>query len=212
MKKLFLSAFSLCLLALGFTNAAVLQDAIQRGYENGLTSFNTSSTFRPYDTLRRDEAAKFFMQFTSTQRILRTPARPSGTNTNCNFYDIDKSRADLKTYVESACMYGFIKGSNGYVTPNQTLTNAQAVTITVRILDDGTLQSESGVSHRADNYYKRAMELKLDISGLRDKDAAATRGNVITLLYNAANGASNGGTSANNDVNSILKQLVDMLE
>ena len=41
--------------------------------------------------------------------------------------------------------------------PSQKLTNAQAVTVVVRIIDG--MQSEYGVAHRADNYYKRATEL-----------------------------------------------------
>ena len=140
MKKLLLSAFSFGLLTFNFINAVSLQDAIQRGYENGLTSFSTSSTFRPYDTLRRDEAAKFFMQFA---RLQNTTMDPNLYNPSCNFYDINKSWSDLKTYVQNACSYGFLKGNNGYVLPDTMLTNAQAVTIVVRILDNGQLQSES---------------------------------------------------------------------
>jgi hypothetical protein len=57
------------------------------------------------------------------------------------------------------------------------------------------------------------MELGLDISKFWEKDVAASRGNVMMLLYNAANGASiSGGTSGNGSVDNILQQVVDILE
>jgi hypothetical protein len=155
MKKLTTTLSSLLgitTLFLGFTNAAVLQDAIQWGYDEGLTSYNTTATFRSNDSLRRDEAAKFFVEFAGLN---------GKTNSNygrdCLFYDINKSRSDLKGYVTDACSYGFLKGKNGYVNPDQKLTNAQAVTVVVRMIDG--IQSEANVTHRADNYYKRALEL-----------------------------------------------------
>ena len=78
-------------------------------------------------------------------------------NLNCDFKDINQSRSDLTTYVNLACQAGILKGDNGYVMPTQNLTNAQAVTVVVRIMDG--MQSEANVAHRADNYYKRAQEL-----------------------------------------------------
>jgi hypothetical protein len=151
-KLLALSSFGL--LTFSFTHAAILEDAIQWGYDEGLTSFSTNSTFRPHDSLRRDEAAKFLIEF----------AKVNGNyleyvNFSCSFKDINKSRSDLKNYVNEACGKNILKGSNGYVMPDQKLTNAQIITTVVRILDNGKLQSESNVSHWADNYYKRAQGL-----------------------------------------------------
>ncbi|MDR0369700.1 MAG: hypothetical protein LBH96_04230 [Candidatus Peribacteria bacterium] len=101
-----------------------------------MTSFNTTSSFRAYDTLRRDEAAKFFVEF----------ARTNGNvnyiyGNSCSFYDLNKSWSDLKTYVTEACSYGFLKGNGNYVLPDQKLTNAQAVTVVIRMID--RYQSES---------------------------------------------------------------------
>jgi hypothetical protein len=101
-----------------------------------LTSFSTTNTFRAYDTLRRDEAAKFFVEF----------ARLNGDvnysyGSNCSFYDLYKSWSDLKTYVTDACSYGFLKGNGNYVLPDQKLTNAQTITVVVRMIDG--YQSES---------------------------------------------------------------------
>jgi hypothetical protein len=137
---------------LSFANAAVLEDAILWGYQEGLTSFSTSQTFRPYDTLRRDEAAKFLIEFSK----LYGSSLNSSTST-CSFSDISLSRPDLQGYVSEACQRGILQGSNGKVMPNQQLTNAQIVTTIVRIL--AGYQSEYNVAHWADNYYKKAQEL-----------------------------------------------------
>ena len=205
MKKILLSTFGFGLLAFSFVNAAILQDAIQWGYDEGLTSFSTSSTFRPNDTLRRDESAKFFVEFARLQNTITNLSY----NLNCDFRDINLSRSDLRTYVSNACQMGFLKGSNGHVMPDQRLTNAQAITIVVRILDNGRLQSETNVSHRADNYYKRAQDLWLDLTHFWSKDTATTRGNVMMLLYAASGGRI--GTTWNNDMDRILQELLDIL-
>jgi hypothetical protein len=153
MKKLLFTLGLGFTLLISFSSATALQDAITWGYDEGLTSFDTTSTFRPNDTLRRDEAAKFFDEFMDTNGII---GYPNGSST-CSFYDINKSRSDLKDYVIDACKYGFLKGNGNYIMPDQKLTNAQAVTVIIRIIDG--YQSESNLSHWANNYYMRAREL-----------------------------------------------------
>jgi hypothetical protein len=122
---------------LGATHAAVLQDAIQWGYEKGLTSYNTSTAFKPNDTLRRDEAAKFLVEFAG----LKEKAPTHNYNLSCDFKDINNARSDLKSYVNTACQMEILKGNAGNVRPEQKLTNAQAITVVVRIIDG--YQSES---------------------------------------------------------------------
>ncbi|MDR2191194.1 MAG: hypothetical protein LBP53_08805 [Candidatus Peribacteria bacterium] len=142
MKKLNATLVMLGVTMLGFgivphyCGAAVLEDAVQWGYDKGLTSFSITNSFRAYDTLRRDEAAKFFVEF----------ARVNGNmnysyGNNCSFYDLNAARSDLKTYVTDACSYGFLKGNGNYIYPSQNLTNAQSITVVVRMIDG--YQSES---------------------------------------------------------------------
>jgi hypothetical protein len=50
----------------------------------------------------------------------------------------------------------------------------------------------------------------LDISKFWEKTAAANRGNVMMLLYDAYNGGK--GTNGNGSVDDILQQIVDILE
>jgi hypothetical protein len=64
------------------------------------------------------------------------------------------------------------------------LTNAEAIAVLIRIVDG--YQSEKAVNHWSDNYYKRANELKLLTNvNMNSQNTSATRGNVITLLYDA---------------------------
>lgn len=208
MKKLTITLIAMLTFALfiSTSSASVLEDAIQRGYDQWLTRYYTTSSFRPYDTLRRDEAAKFFVEFAETQNFRNTS---TSTLQSCSFSDQKRVIEDLKPYVQDACRYNIIRGANGKYMPDQTLTNAQAVTILIRILD--WLQSENG-NHRADNYYSRAKSLWLDISKFSIKDNPTTRWNVMTLMYLSANSSlNNRGTSGNRDIDEILKELTDIL-
>ena len=169
--------------------------------------YSNAENFRAVDWLRRDEAAKFLVEF----------AKLNGNSMNtvsssCAFSDMDKARDDLKGYLQDACRAGILKGNGSYIMPEQRLTNAQIVTTVVRIIDGR--QSETNVSHWADNYYTRAQNLGLNLSNFWSKDNATTRGNVMLLLYDAYHRGSESGSSANGskNVDDILKQLVDLLE
>lgn len=131
MKKTLLSFLAFSFFFLSFSNAAVLEDAIQRGYDNNLTRYNSTYTFRPYDTLRRDEASKFFVQFAQLHNNNNT----TYTNQYCSFSDLNLASSDLIDYIISACQYGILNGFNGQAMPSQSLTNAQAITILIRIID-----------------------------------------------------------------------------
>lgn len=202
MKKLLLSSVAFGLGAISIASASLLSDAIQRGYDQGLTRYSTSSEFRAYDSLRRDEASKFFVQFTDTQGY------HTNAGGNCSFSDEYSAISDLRSYVRTACEYGILNGANGKFYPDQKLTNAQAVAVVVRILDGK--QSESG-AHRADNYYTRARNLGLDVSNFYDKDAATTRGDVITLLYAASTNTGESWTINCNSVSQCLNELTKIL-
>jgi hypothetical protein len=189
------------------TSAGVLEDAIQRGYDEGLTQYRTTSTFRPYDRLRRDEAAKFFVQFAQYEGYRNTEI---GGLKFCSFYDTNNAIWDLRDFLTSSCEYNIFLGSNGYFYPSQELTNAQAVTVVVRILDG--IQSEYGLTHWADNYYTRARQIGLDISKFSVKDNPTTRGNVMMLIYDAVEGTSSSSSSSKDEVEDILQDLLDILE
>ena len=138
MKKVFLSAFCICFLACNFGNAiTVLDNAITRAYTKQLTIFMLPEDFKPYQAMRRDEAAKFFADFAKlvgkTEYVI--------PRDQCQFADLDKAWLDLREVVTESCMLGIFQGNRGNFAPNGILTNAQAVAVLMRIIDG--YQSES---------------------------------------------------------------------
>lgn len=78
-----------------FVSAAVVDDAISWMYDNGLTSKGDQVSFKPNQWLRRDEAAKFFVNFA---KIIGKTGYVK-TDAQCTFSDINSSWSDLKDIV-----------------------------------------------------------------------------------------------------------------
>jgi len=164
-------------------NGLVLTDtqaAIDFMYTNGLTKFNTTSTFMATQSLRRDEAAAFFARF--ARDVLGMT--PDTSKTECNaFTDLAQGHNDLQGEMIASCQLGLMKWSNGKFMPKDKFTNAQALTVIVRLLDGN--QPETG-THWASNYLARAKVLWLT-SGLQTNsssnlDAFISRGDVAKLI------------------------------
>ena len=194
MKKL-LIATTLLLWLFVFASADKVDDAISWMYNNGLTIHNNKTDFNADRWLRRDEAAKFFVNF-AKQQDKTTYIK---TTSQCAFSDINDSWSDLKDVVVESCRLGLFQGSKGKFSPKSQLTNAQAITVLVRLL--AWNQSEVGLSHRANNYYTKANELGVLASvSMNSKDSIATRGNVGVIIWNG----NNLQWSINNDQNVII--------
>ena len=158
----------------------LLDNAITRAYTKKLTSHSNTDDFKPYQAIRRDEAAKFFVDFAKLvgKTNYTTPTQ------QCQFSDLNEARPDLKEAVIESCKLGIFRGNKGTFSPSGILTNAQSVAVLMRIIDG--YQSESWFSHRAERYYQRANTLALlDNLPLQNKEGLAERGNVVILLYNA---------------------------
>jgi len=137
-------------------NGMVLTDtqaAIDFMYSNGLTKFNTTQTFMASQSLRRDEAAAFFARF--ARDVLGMT--PDTSKTECNaFIDLAQGYQDLQWEVIASCQLGLFKGSNGKFMPTATFSNAHAVTVIVRLLNEPhRLPDDSGFEAR--EYEHRAM-------------------------------------------------------
>lgn len=104
-----------------------LQNAIDRMYNNWLTKFNTPDTFMYSRWLRRDEAAKFFVQY--AKQLWKTP----DYSKKCNFKDLNQAWDDLRDIVVESCQLWLFQWSNSKFMPAQNLTNAQAVTVFMRL-------------------------------------------------------------------------------
>jgi hypothetical protein len=183
-KLLIILTFALGLFS--FSSAAIVDDAITWMYENGLTIHNNKTDFNADRGLRRDEAAKFYVNFA---KLLAKTNYVKTTN-QCIFSDINDSWSDLKEIVIESCRLGLFQGNNGKFYPKNQLTNAQAITVLVRLLAGS--ENESGLSHRANNYYKKANELGiLSNVAMNSKDIIASRANVGVIIYNGKNTDSN---------------------
>jgi hypothetical protein len=120
-----------------YTHAEIVSDAVNWGYKNGLTVFDNPTDFMASNSIRRDEAAKFFVQF--SKLIGKTTYVKDASQ--CTFSDLNKARPDLKEVVVESCRLGIFQGNKGKFNPAGLMTNAEAVTVLVRIVDGS--QSES---------------------------------------------------------------------
>ncbi len=116
----FVFAFTLTVKAESFA------EVLQWMYDNGLTSYDTEIGFMPDDYLQRGQAAKFIATYGEMIGL-------EETNTNCDFSDIAGYDETLIPYIQKACALGLLKGSQGKFGPEATMTQAQAMTMVVRI-------------------------------------------------------------------------------
>jgi hypothetical protein len=181
MKK-FLITMTFVLFFSSFASANTVDDAITWMYDNDLTIYDNKIDFNANKWLRRDEAAKFYVNFA---KLLGKTTYIKTAN-QCSFSDINDSWSDLKDIVIESCRLGLFQGSKGKFSPKSQLTNAQAITVLVRLLSGN--QNEAWQSHRANNYYTKADELGiLQNIAMDSKDNIATRGNVWIIIYNSRN-------------------------
>ena len=103
-----------------------LESAILRWYTNNLTIFNTVEWFNWDLAITREQAAKFFNQWS---RILWY----QGSASDCNFSDIGTANEWLKASIIESCQIGLMKWSNGVFRPTATLTHAEWITVISKI-------------------------------------------------------------------------------
>ncbi len=160
-----------------------VQDAIDYLYANGLTMFATEETFMGTSSLRRDEAAAFFARFARDVLKMEVNADAEG----CEFSDLAGAHQDLLGEVAAACQLGLMKGSEGMFMPTATLTNAQAMTVLVRLLIG---DQEEAAGNWAANYYAAAQTAGLTVSLDADAEAnlhvAITRADVAKMIEASA--------------------------
>ena len=108
-----------------------LKKAIERMYENWLTQYNSPEKFWSNDYLTREQAAKFFATFYS--KLLD---KKFNENVDLNiFSDMNKATPDLKYYIFQAYDMWLFKGFKWKFTPTDKLTQAQAISVAIRMID-----------------------------------------------------------------------------
>lgn len=194
---------ALILWLFAFASADKVDDAITWMYDNGLTIHNNKTDFNATRWLRRDEAAKFYVNFS---KLLGKTTYVKTAN-QCIFSDINDSRSDLKDIVIESCRLGLFQWSKGKFNPKNQLTNAQAITVLVRLLAGN--QGEVWLSHRANNYYTKANELNiLQNVSMNSKDSIATRGNVGVIIWNWDNYSNWTATTEKTKPDLVLSSII----
>lgn len=164
---------------------STLDQAISWMYSKGLTKFDNSQDFMANKSLRRDEATKFFVQY--AKEIQNSIS--DETKMECDkFTDLAKWWTDLADTMKGSCKLGLFQWTNWKFMPTQALTNAQAITVLIRMIDG---KKDETQWHFAQKYFERAKELGimnwLNLNSTANFDKLATRGEIAILLFNASN-------------------------
>jgi hypothetical protein len=119
--------------------------------EEWFTSTKNPNEFRKNDYITRGEAARFLSQYS---QLLEMPI----INNVCQFSDLEWYTPGLKSAIIEVCEFGFFRGVNGRFVPQGTLTEQQALVMTLRSVYG--MQDEGG-SPWYREYYGFAQDLGL---------------------------------------------------
>jgi hypothetical protein len=154
-------------------------DALSRMNVQGMTRMQTVEAFRPYDRVTRQEAAKFFSEF-STSILLKV----MDLKRYCEFTDLKKADATLRNAILTSCMVWLFRGSWGEFRPQQQLTKAEAIVVLIRALEWNLLENTTPWRN---NYYQRAIVIwLLKQTPLETMEQSITRYEIALLLKRAS--------------------------
>jgi hypothetical protein len=105
-------------------------EAVNFMQTEGLSSTaNSVEEYMPTATVKREAAAKFFVNFAKKEF-----GRTADTTKECTFADINEANPVFVPYIIEACQMGILKGVDGKALPKATLTKLQFLTILARIV------------------------------------------------------------------------------
>ncbi len=88
--------FTLCSFS---TAASLVDDAVARAYAKNLTMYYDTKAFNPNNHIRRDDAAKFFVNFA---KLVGKTEYVVNAN-QCQFPDLNEAWSDLRGFVVESC-------------------------------------------------------------------------------------------------------------
>ena len=135
------------------TDTPEFMEAINWMYDMWMTSYNTTESFMPYNTITRAQVAKMLDKFT-----IATNMTEIRNFWNCEFSDV-LSWSEYKDAITRVCQYWIMAWSNDKFSPDQIVTKAEFVAMLIRLFDGKTL--EENTNPRWLPYYKRAIEIWL---------------------------------------------------
>ncbi len=157
-----------------------LKDAINWLIKNNFTKATNIGGYKYNKTLTRAEASKFFVNYAK----LFNKDIIVNDSSACEFSDINEAPADLRAYIVTACRYGLLGWSKGKFKPYSNLTNAQAITVFMRMY---SWKKDESWKHFADRYFIEAYSLWLIDWTLmwnqNNYERWVTRGDIAILLY-----------------------------
>lgn len=135
------------------TDSSEFMESINWMYDNGMTSYNTTESFMPYQTITRAQVAKMLDKFATATNL--TTIR---NQWSCEFSDVDP-QSEFKDSITKVCQYGIMAWSNDKFSPDQIVTKAEFVAMLIRLFDWAKL--DESINPRWTEYYKRAIEIWL---------------------------------------------------
>ena len=173
--------FSAIANSISVENDPELLEAIRWMNDNGLTNFNTITTYKPFELLLREQSAKIFDIFAKVFKFSQDKLTTT-TPTECKFTDLKNTDAWLITNIQNVCEMWALAGGNNLFNPKWTLTKWQFITALIRLLDGKKLDESK--NPRWTNYYQTALDM--GIVGPADAltfDSPITRYEVALFLY-----------------------------
>jgi hypothetical protein len=161
--------------------------ALSWAYETGLTKYNTTEAFMPYNLTTREQGAKLFAATAATSFCIE-----ADSSADCSFSDVSSTLSDatLVPFVGLACEMGLVKGSNGMFYPMNNMSKAEAITILVRTIraasDENPLLDETTTPWYS-NYFMAAQTAGITNDSIDNLDRPVTRYETVLMLYRAAN-------------------------
>lgn len=130
-----------------------ITDAISWMFNNWLTIYNSIDSFMWSDYLTREQASKFFVEFSEKIRGIN-----ADTSKSVYLNDITKADKTLQSHIKKANQLGLFKWVNWKFLPFNNLTRAQAIAVIIRSID--WIQDETGTKWY-ENYYNIANNYNL---------------------------------------------------
>ena len=135
------------------TDSSEFMESINWMYDNGMTSYNTTESFMPYQTITRAQVAKMLDKFATTTNL--TTVRNLW---NCEFSDVNP-QSEFKDSITKVCQYWIMAWSSDKFYPDQIVTKAEFIAMLIRLFDWAKL--DESINPRRTEYYKRAIEIWL---------------------------------------------------
>ena len=162
---------------LSILNSPEVSEAMFWMRETGITNATNISTFNPFDSLTREQAAKMVVQYAKSQNI---PAL-SGSDF-CSFTDLTKADPTLQSSIKEACQLGLMQGNGKLFNPKQTMKKAEFIALLIRISEKNRLDEKT--NPRWSNYFIKAKELGIiNNEDYLSFEAPLTRYEAGLLLY-----------------------------